>query len=72
MTTERNQKPWDGVTERRKSKRPRRRLVDLTLAHGSDRRGKKRGRLKEDRLEEATPRPGSGQAERRSEEDRTD
>jgi hypothetical protein len=46
MTTETKEKPWDSKTERRKSRRPRRRLVDLTLTRGTDRREKKEDRRK--------------------------
>ena len=49
MTVKSKEKPWDGKTERRKSDRPRRRLVDLTLMAGTDRREKKRGRRKGER-----------------------
>jgi hypothetical protein len=44
MTVERKEKQWEGKTERRKSERPRRRLVDLTLTRGTDRRERKEDR----------------------------
>ena len=47
MNTENKKKPWDGKTQRRKGKRPRRRLMDLTLARGTDRRETKEDRRKE-------------------------
>jgi len=60
MTAVSNGKKPDVTTERRKSKGPRRRLVDLTLAPGTNKR-----KVKEDRRKES-----SGQAtERLSEEE---
>ena len=47
MNTENNDKKRNGRTEQRKSKRPRRRLVDLTLKPGTDRREVKEDRRKE-------------------------
>jgi hypothetical protein len=47
MTTETKEKLWDGKTERRKGRRPRRRLVDLTLTPGTDRRKSREDRRKE-------------------------
>ena len=47
MTAESKEKSWDGKTQRRKGKRPRRRLMDLTLARGTDRRETKEDRRKE-------------------------
>jgi hypothetical protein len=44
MTVERNEIYWDGKTERRKRERLRRRLVDLTLTRGTDRRERKEDR----------------------------
>ena len=44
MTVESKEKKWDAKTERRKGKRQRRRLVDLTLKPGTDRRNTKEDR----------------------------
>ena len=55
MTAETKEKPWDGKNERRKGRRPRRRLVDLTLARGTDRRETREDRRKES-ADEATER----------------
>jgi len=38
MTADSNEKKPDSETDRRKKKRPRRRLVDLTLAPGTNKR----------------------------------
>jgi len=46
MTSETKEKPWDGKTERRKGRRPRRRLVDLTLARGTNKREGEKDRRK--------------------------
>ena len=62
MTTETKEKPWDGKTERRKSRRPRRRLVDLTLTRGTDRRETKKDRRKEGN-DQATERPDEKEEE---------
>ena len=62
MTTETKEKPWDGKMERRKGKRPRRRLVDLTLTRGTDRRETKKDRRKEGN-DQATERPGEKEEE---------
>ena len=56
MTVKIKEKPWDGKNERRKGRRPRRRLVDLTLARGTDRRETKEDRRKES-ANQATERP---------------
>ncbi|MDF1525943.1 MAG: hypothetical protein RRA15_11745 [bacterium] len=65
MKTDGKEKQCDSKGERRISKRPRRRLVDLTLKAGTNRRECKEDRRKES-AEGSTPRPGSGQAERLS------
>ena len=62
MTTETKEKQWDGKTERRKSRRPRRRLVDLTLTRGTDRRERKEDRRKGSD-DGATGRPGGKEEE---------
>ena len=57
MTTDSKDKKADSSGERRQSERPRRRLVDLTLMAGTDRREKK-GRRKGDQPDNsATKRP---------------
>ena len=57
MNTDDSKKLRDGKTERRKSKRPRRRLVDLTLPRGSNKRERKEDRRKAT-LDETTERLG--------------
>ena len=62
MTTKTKEKPSDGKNERRKGRRPRRRLVDLTLARGTDRRERKEDRRKES-ADQATERFGEKEDE---------
>ena len=65
MTTESKDKKADSRGEQRRSERPRRRLVDLTLMAGTDRRERKGDRRK---VSADDPSTGSGQAERPADE----
>ncbi len=69
MTAVSNGKKPDVTMERRKSKGPRRKLVDLTLAPGTNKR-----KVKEDRRKETDdsgdPSTSSGQAERQGNSER--
>ena len=53
MTVDSNEKKPDSETDRRKKKRPRRRLVDLTLAPGTNKREGEKDRRRES-TEQAT------------------
>jgi len=61
MAAEKKDKQPNGKKDRRKDPKPRRRLVDLTLKPGTDRRGNK-GRRKTD-LVPSTERPCDGKKE---------
>ena len=63
MDAKSSEKRPDGKPERRKSSRPRRRLVDLTLKAGTDRRKTKEDRRKTD-LDLTTERRSDGATER--------
>jgi len=65
MTTEAQEKLKNGKTERRKCIRPRRRLVDLTLRSGTDKREGEKDRRKEGRNEPGKRSVGETEREKR-------
>ena len=67
MTTESKDKKADSRGEQRRSERPRRRLVDLTLMAGTDRRERKGDRRKSD-LEDTAERLSNEATERPADE----